>query len=71
VEYSEVNGVVNPVLKGARERDPVLKGATERDLVGRGGGGGGEGELCSSSSWPREWLGEVREGEDMGGEWRD
>jgi hypothetical protein len=30
--------------------------------VGRGGGG--EGELCSSSLWPREWLGEAREVED-------
>jgi hypothetical protein len=47
-----VNGAVDLVLKGARERDSVLKGARERSPVGRGGGG--EGELCSSSSQPRE-----------------
>jgi hypothetical protein len=51
-------------VDGARERDPVLKGARERSPVGRGGGN--EGELCSSSSRLREWLGEAREVEDAG-----
>jgi hypothetical protein len=54
VEDAGVNGAVNPVLKGARERSPM------------GRGGGNEGDLCSSSSWLREWLGEAREVEDAG-----
>jgi hypothetical protein len=29
-----VNGAIDPVLKGTRERDPVLKGARERSLIG-------------------------------------